>query len=260
MNADTTLYFRDQLREARALALRDAEAFHEIVFVLERLGGYLCNQDCSVRKKGKTPPSGLAHKEEHNIKLAEDSPLAIKIPSGFSDLHTSFETLHRLVREARNDAMHEGAFARHLTVHAIELSITLEDALMRDCDQISDYMVRNPICCFSWQPLSFVRQTMLVNSFSYLPVLSGYNDEAVGLISDMALAHYLRQESQLCEKRLAESLGDLIDSDQIKCCEPKRYKGTALVKDVLKDWDGIPILVESSSNRLIGILTPYDLL
>jgi len=138
MNADTTLYFRDQLREARALALRDSEAFHEIIFVLERLGSYLCEPNCPIRQDPKKPP-GLAHKETHIMQLARTSPLADIIPSEFSELHTSFEILSRLVREARNDAMHEGAFARHLTVHAIELSITLEDALMRNCDQISDY-------------------------------------------------------------------------------------------------------------------------
>jgi len=101
---------------------------------------------------------------------------------------------------------------------------------------------------------------MLINSFSYLPILPKYDGEAIGLISDMALAHYVRQDSQLCKDRLTETLGGLISSEKIKCCEPKRCKGSVLVKDVLKDWDGIPILVESNNNQLIGILTPYDLL
>jgi hypothetical protein len=33
--------FRDQLRQAREYALRDAEAFGEIIFVVERLGSFL---------------------------------------------------------------------------------------------------------------------------------------------------------------------------------------------------------------------------
>src|SRR5690606_28836389 len=38
---DSALYFRDQLRAARAAALRDAEGFEELLFTFERLGSYL---------------------------------------------------------------------------------------------------------------------------------------------------------------------------------------------------------------------------
>ena len=38
--------------------------------------------------------------------------------------------LYDLVRNARNDAMHEGAFARNLAVHLVQLSVMLEDALV----------------------------------------------------------------------------------------------------------------------------------
>ena len=41
LDREILLYFRDQLREARAIALKDAEEYHEIIFVLERLGSYL---------------------------------------------------------------------------------------------------------------------------------------------------------------------------------------------------------------------------
>lgn len=34
MEQEVALHFRDQLRAARSVALRDAEAFQEIVFVL----------------------------------------------------------------------------------------------------------------------------------------------------------------------------------------------------------------------------------
>jgi len=44
MDLEATLYFRDQLRSARATALRDSEAFDEIIFVLERLGEYLSDE------------------------------------------------------------------------------------------------------------------------------------------------------------------------------------------------------------------------
>ena len=38
---------------------------------------------------------------------------------------------------------------------------------MSELHQVSDFMVRNPVCASMWQPLSFIRQSMLVNSFSY---------------------------------------------------------------------------------------------
>src|SRR6266853_4206847 len=133
INREVKIYFLDQLREARAIALRDAEAFEEIVFVLERLGGLLCSSVCPARKKnkkGEDKTVGLAHKGKHLIKQANDySLLANEVPSNFPDLHMSFEKLFHLVKESRNDAMHEGAFARHLTTHAVELSIILEDSL-----------------------------------------------------------------------------------------------------------------------------------
>jgi len=45
MNKDKTLYFRDELRKARAAALADAEAFSAIIVALEQLGGYLAKEN-----------------------------------------------------------------------------------------------------------------------------------------------------------------------------------------------------------------------
>ena len=41
MEHDAVIYFRDQFREARARALRDAEAYQEILFSIERFGSAL---------------------------------------------------------------------------------------------------------------------------------------------------------------------------------------------------------------------------
>jgi len=41
-----------------------------------------------------------------------------------------FTALYESVRKARNAAVHEGALARHLAVHALEMALVLEDALM----------------------------------------------------------------------------------------------------------------------------------
>ena len=72
------------------------------------------------------------------------------------------------MKDGRNDALHQGAFARHLTKHAIELAIVLEDVLSNDLDPVvTDFMLRNPVCGEPWQPIAFLRQQMLANSYSF---------------------------------------------------------------------------------------------
>jgi len=76
-----------------------------------------------------------------------------------------------------------------LAVHASELAIILEDALTQFKKPIvRDFMVRNPVCAEMWQPVGFVRQQMLANSFTYLPALK---DSQWYVISDAAIAIYL---------------------------------------------------------------------
>jgi len=169
LNHQQKLYFRNELRDARAVALQDAEAFDEIVHVLERMGAFL---------RGVKKDFGNLGKFRDPINTeARQSPLAEQISSKLPDVHLSFSDLYELVRDGRNKAMHDGSFARHLTFRAVELSIILEHALMTDSNRAKHFMVENPICAALWQPLSFIRQSMLKNSFSYLPVLVPQNDK-----------------------------------------------------------------------------------
>ncbi|HEV7904539.1 MAG TPA: hypothetical protein VGO96_11915 [Pyrinomonadaceae bacterium] len=250
MDVEVKLYFRDQLREARAVALRDAEGFGEIIFVLERLGSLLSDK------------IGLGKKADSIIKQANESSLAEKIPNEWRGLHTPFPTLYKLVQDARNTAMHEGAFARHLTTHAIELSIILEHALMKDIAQVCDFMVRNPVSASLWQPLSFIRQSMLINSFSYLPVLVGNVEPVWKLISDLEVARYLRSEDQSMRERLALSIEKaIVQPSGINLQSPKVCDPEFPVAKLFAEWDGLPILIKTkSSNDLLGIVTAFDLL
>ena len=50
LNREEALHFRDQFREARTVALRDAEAFHEILYTLERLGFLLKGEEGNLRR------------------------------------------------------------------------------------------------------------------------------------------------------------------------------------------------------------------
>lgn len=159
MEHDAAMYFRDQFREARARALRDAEAYQEILFSIERFGAAL------------TGKIGTLWSYTDDIAdRARGSPLAEDIPYEHREWHVPFPALYEVVRDARNDALHQGASARHLTTHATQLVLVLEDALNEQATSVGDYMVRDPLCAFPWQPINLVRQQMLANNFSYLPI------------------------------------------------------------------------------------------
>jgi hypothetical protein len=252
LTKEVRLSFRDQLREARSKAQKDAEAFEEIVFVLERLGTVL-------------DPSavGLCKKRPSIIAVASESPLFSEVPDVWRELHTPFAKLYDLVRQARNDAMHEGDAARYATQRAIELCLVLEDALMNGYDKVSDFMVRNVVCAEMWQPLCFIRQAMLASSFSCLPLKAVRDGKpSWELVSDKALAQYLKCNSNdvppkdLLVQPLEEARRNGIILPEARTCG-----ATDQVRAILVGWDGQPILVvRQDQGQLLGILTPYDLL
>jgi hypothetical protein len=162
--------------------------------------------------------------------------------------------LFTAVREGRNSAIHEGAYARHLVRHCLELSLYIEDGLMADARCVADFMVRDPTCAYSWQPIALARQQMLINSFSCLPIRFG---EEWKLLSDFAIASYLvtsvdagaalrERISVACERGL------LID--------PAAVVGpqTSIVQ-AIEQCGSRPVLVVEG-NHLLGIATPFDFL
>src|SRR4051812_47052457 len=156
--------FADQFRSARLTSLADSESFEPIIHVIERLGSYLTKEELgAVGEYGN-----LGRYRLRLIALPKNRGVAVDDRSQFNNLLTPFETLYDLVKEGRNDALHQGAFARHLTKHAIELAIILEEVLSTFMDTIVvDFMVYNPLCGEPWQPIAFLRQQMLANSYSY---------------------------------------------------------------------------------------------
>lgn len=250
LDHDAKIYFRDQLKEARANALGDAEAFTPLVFCVENLGAALTQKIGTL----STYRTGIA-------RLAACSRLAEEIPGLWREHHTPFSTLYESVRIARNDALHQGAFARHLTVHAIGLALVLEDALMENFSSVSDYMVQNPVSANLWQPVSFIRQAMLTSSFSYLPLLLEQDQRPVWyLISDHSVACYVRRGDR--QERLAKTLKEAIDTGGIQPEKADMCQADTSIDDALKLTTGRPILVRAKDDetRLLGILTPFDLL
>src|SRR5262245_710110 len=236
--------FRLQLKQARESALKDAEDFEGIIHVIERLGSF-----CAGRV------GSLGEYESEVKKLAELSPLALDVPSQWRSVHTPFSFLYKMVKDARNDALHIGAFARHLTTHAIELALILEDALrmLEENKYVSDYMVRDPVCAHLWQPVSFVRQVMLTNSFSYLPVQNPVGQWC--LVSDLQVAKYLQGHSNSERKRRLAT--PLQDAGEIALLPAKCLSDKEPIHSALADFDGKPILVfrNNAETEIVGILT-----
>jgi CBS domain-containing protein len=255
MRDDIAIFFINQLRNARASALRDAEAYHDIVVALEQLGSFLID--------GKMKGSGMGSYASIINDLAIRSVLARDIPSRYPAFHSAFSELYESVRAARNDAVHQGAYARHLTTYAIQLSLILEDALMTQLTRVADYMVRDPICAAPWQPISFVRQQMLLNSFSFLPVQLEI-EGATGwyLIEDSAVARYLRavENNTQRRERMAQTVEQAILSEHLKTEPAVLVQVDDNITDVLKKYCGQPLLVVDDRQRLAGIVTAFDLL
>jgi len=160
---------RAEFREASERVLKDAEGFEEIIHSVERLGVLLTGR-----------AGGLGQYEDRICRLAEISPLATGIPQEHRARHMPFRNLYSIVRQARNDAVHQGAYARHLTEHVVQLCLVLEDALMtaqvlsaEKEPVVADFMVRDVVRAGPWEPISFVRQRMLTNSFTFLPIFIG---------------------------------------------------------------------------------------
>ena len=237
------IFFRDELREARANVQRDAEDYDNFLFALERLGSFLTGQTGSL---GSYKPQ-LGD-------LANRSPLAETIPAIWSGIHSPFVSLYEIVKQGRNDALHQGAVARNLTSRLILLSIVLEDALMSDANLIRDFMVANPICAMMWQPLSLIRQQMLANSYSYLPVERHAGEWWV--ISDAEVAKFLRTAPGDRNVLLATPLEKALD--RIKLLKPEIVSGD---DPAFTRFSDVPKLVcHQATKELIGIVTAFDLL
>jgi predicted transcriptional regulator len=246
---DTRIAYRDHLRDARARAFCDAEGFQEVLYAIKHLGTALL---------GKA--STLNAYAEKLRRLAAKSPLAFCLSSKFRHLYTPFDVLYRIVRVARNDALHQGAYARHITAHTVELSIVLEDALTNDCTTVADFMVKIVIQAELWQPLAFLRQQMLTSSFSYLPLL--IQGRGWRLISDRSLASALRRTDGKREDSLGMTLRKAIADGIIDPPEATLVNPDVEIDVALGLMNNRPVLVQHPDNpdQIIGIVTAFDLM
>jgi CBS domain-containing protein len=232
-----------RLRDARALVLRDAESFHQAAMSLERIGQVL---------SGKVRHGlGAYESELLELALADERPES----NGVARL---FET----VREARNMAVHEGAWARHLSTRLVELLLILEQAIIAKMKCAEDIMVQQPVVAETWHLISHVRQAMLANSFSNLPVLV---NNRWHIVTDLMVMRFLRGAANREDRnhRLSTPLGTAIEDRTIAPSEAKCFSRETKLADLDAAMDqGLVLITDGNSSalRLVGILSPFDLL
>ena len=232
-----------RLRDARALILKNAEAFHEAARVLEHIG------QC---RKGK-PGNGLGAYESELLELAGLAQY---------DDGSDVKRLFSVVREARNNAIHEGAWARHLSSRLIDFFIVLEEGVMTRLDRIMDVMVRNPVTAELWWRVFQVRREFLSNSFSTLPIQLQSGEWQ--LITDGAVMRFLNQAEGRESRRtlLGKQMSELLleTPPAVDLASPLSCGPDELVRDVAGKMQDLPMLVVDDHQRLLGIVPPFDLL
>jgi CBS domain-containing protein len=249
------VHYRDRFREARYAALADAEGFGAICFALEALG---------LRLLGKQ-----AVLEQYKPKIAAcaaNSPVLTELPERFPSRFKSFEALYRTVQTARNDAMHIGAYARHATEAAIELSIGLEEALMANFEKtVKDVMVTSPMTVQPWQPVAHARQLMLMHSFSFLPVRIG---KSWWLVSEIGLAKFLGVIGDTKKARLAQTVQEakaggmeLVKLRDVDLLQEAMTIAAVLERAKVQKGPTLWLVVDDKhADHLAGVLSPFELM
>lgn len=266
LTPDERLHFRDRLRKARYAALADAEGFGEICFAIEALG---------IRVRGLRQAMGKY--KRWIFPYWQQRPSLDQLAHSFPALFGRFEALYDAVQNARNDAMHTGAYARHITAAAIELCIGLEDALMSTPprSRVADFMVKSPIVVESWQPIAHARQLMLTHSFSYLPT---YIENQWQLISEMAIARFLRSvedPSLLLAMQIIDACKTQDDEGNTvhlvhrphalaltlpRIVEAGDAVAPLLVADTVADTPSLWLVKSQDPTQLSGVLSPFELM
>lgn len=238
--------FARELRSARADALKNAEEFDQILFVFERLGSFLTEAH-----------RNLGSYKDALCTIAIETPLFEVAAKKFPQFHVRFSVLYDEVRAARNDAMHQGVAARHLTRNAQELALAMEEALMAGAKTAGEIMVPKPMCAELWHPLTDVRRAMLLNSFSFLPYRLASGEWR--LVSDCRMVQFLRFQDGERNDRLLMTLEKAIERG-LEQTVPFQCKLDDPIVDIAARISEEPCLVMSDDGRLAGIITAFDLL
>jgi hypothetical protein len=134
---------------------------------------------------------------------------------------------------------------------------------------VGNFMVRSPTLINDWHPISFARQIMLTNSFSFLPIQL---DGKWKLVSDSGVAAYLRKGTPSNYERaklLGKTIGEAVKEGNLRLEKVASASINDSIAAVLEKLASGPILVFSAAGKedadlqgptLVGILTAFDVL
>ena len=131
---------------------------------------------------------------------------------------------------------------------------------MHQLKTVEFVMVKSVIIAEPWHSLARARRAMLTHSFSFLPVdLNGWH-----LLSDQAIVAITRTvEQDESNRRLALSVEEAVEKHQLELSKAYVVQPNVPISDLAKHPRSWPLVVTETGNscgRLLGILTPFDIL
>ncbi|WP_144011995.1 CBS domain-containing protein [Deinococcus sp. LM3] len=229
-------YFLRVLRDARYAALADAENFRSVCFALEELGMRLRGENLRSLRKYKTI-------------LQDIVPTKLK---------NEYSEIFDLVVSARNEAAHRGIFARNLASKSIRLSIIVEAGLQSMTTKVKHIMSQNVIFAEKFYSLAKVREIMLENSFSYVPISL---EDKYYLIPDFLIAQLWHDKKSTDKLKYNTKIDDILDKKDL--LKPIELLSNAKKSAALNPLLQAPALVFNGTHAervVVGILSPFDLL
>lgn len=265
VNPEIALYFRNSLRQARTITADNPVNYQEILFALERLGAYLTEKEGTLGTFEKCI--------KRLVKLHHPLRGFPKRGCPLPTYHISFGRLYDIVLQGRNSALHQGAVANNLPTRCARLSIILEDTMANivrkgkgQSVQVKDYMVDTPVTTALWHPVSFIRQTMLESSFTYIPY---FDSGSWYVVSDRDIADFLwcdgTYNSKKAKRRMSRTLEELVESSQLdrtplSVVSPKDSIESAFEAVMRSGPPMVAVVDRQHIDTLLGIVTAFDIL
>lgn len=136
---------------------------------------------------------------------------------------------------------------------------------MKNGTQVSQFMVRSLDTAEPWQPISFVRQVMLSNSYSFLPLWFDHKGrDGWWFLAESEVAKYLRvaASNEERKRRLAATVASSVEKGLLSLIQAQTVDPQALVREAVTLLQGSPLVVvgQEEPTRLLGILTAFDVL
>jgi hypothetical protein len=244
---DEALHFARELRNARAIALADAEGWQSLIFAFERLAKFLTrDQLVTIGEPEASKAFKLVVGRAHAGKLVD---------------HDAFRLLLEQVVAGRNSEFHGGAAARRFAKHCVEFSFLLEEGLSNIMNKNLGSVMSSPVVGIElWRMLADLRRLMLENSYTWIPLKTS---EGWKVVSDHALVSYLSVHQDALKTQTVEQA---LFSDGLKVANLQLFRAKTEIRNetLMKALASGPVLVcegeELNDNRIVGIVTSFDLL